>query len=154
MRSRGNTRIHIDVKPENFLVNWTSDKQGNKTATDAVLGDFDIAFKPEGGTPLNTRFAIGNAIWRNPEGQTGRGVTRASDVFLFGLVCIYTLGAGELLLLNNYQELVQNCILPERWGAEFGPEAQSVISGMTNPDPTARLTIDEVLAHAWCQEDV
>jgi hypothetical protein len=25
-------------------------------------------------------------MWRSPEGQTGRGVTKASDIFSFGLV--------------------------------------------------------------------
>ncbi len=40
----------------------------------------------------------------------------------------------------------------ERWGKELEPEAQDMISGMTNPDPTARPTIDQVLAHRWWQE--
>jgi serine/threonine protein kinase len=74
------------VKPDNILVNWTSDKEGNKLVSDVALGDFDIAFKPESGVPLQTPYAIGNAMWRSPEGQTGRGVTKASDMFSFGLV--------------------------------------------------------------------
>jgi hypothetical protein len=75
-----------DVKPDNILVNWTSDREGNAIVTDVALCDFDIAFKSEGGEPRQTPFAIGNAMWRSPEGQTGRGVTKASDVFSFGLV--------------------------------------------------------------------
>ena len=75
-----------DVKPDNILVDWTSDQQGNKVVTDVALGDFDIAFKPEGGEPLRTHYALGNAMWRSPEGQTAQGVTTASDVFSFGLV--------------------------------------------------------------------
>jgi serine/threonine protein kinase len=74
------------VKPDNILVNWTCDEEGNKTVTDATLGDFDISFKLEHGKALQTPFAIGNAMWRSPEGQTGRGVTKASDVYSFGLV--------------------------------------------------------------------
>ncbi|KAL2129274.1 hypothetical protein VTI74DRAFT_7985 [Chaetomium olivicolor] len=87
--------IHIDVKPDNIRVNWTLDKEGNKTVTDVTLGDFDLAFKLEGGEPHQTRYAIGNAMWRSPEGQTRRGVTKASDIFSFGLVCIYALGVGS-----------------------------------------------------------
>lgn len=75
-----------DVKPDNILVNWTCDEHDNKIVTDVALGDFDIAFKSEGGEPLQTPYAIGNAMWRSPEGQTGRGVTKASDIFSFGLV--------------------------------------------------------------------
>jgi serine/threonine protein kinase len=210
----------VDVKPDNILVNWTCDKDGNKTVTDVALGDFDIAFKSEGGESRQTPYAIGNAMWRSPEGQTGRGVTQASDIFSLGLVvgepcsnsrihanlcaqCIYALGGGELLLISNYQELVKHGISPEqeiltrhfsyfgpvsdgllkqvnnekwcnalsgaskiaeeavkeqpelrfeRWGEELGPEAQNMISGMTNPDPTARITIDQVLTHRWWQQ--
>ena len=120
-----------DVKPDNILINWTCGKEGNKTVTDVALGDFDIAFKLEGREPRQTPYAIGNAMWRSPEGQTGRGVTKASDIFSFGLVvsercissrihaklyvqCIYALGGGEFLLLNDYQELVRSGIRPEQ----------------------------------------
>ncbi|KAI1395214.1 kinase-like domain-containing protein [Hypoxylon fuscum] len=195
--------IHIDVKPDNVLVDWTCDKEGTKTVTDVALGDFDIAFQLEDGAPRQTPYAIGNVMWRSPEGQTGRGVTKASDMFSYGLVCIYALGGGDFLLLNDYQELAKIGIRPEqeiltrhfsyfgsvpqgllqqvhsedwcnalkaasemadeavkeqpelrfeRWGEELGPEAQNMISGMTNPDPAARTTIDQVLAHRWWQE--
>lgn len=75
-----------DVKPDNILINWIYDKEGNKTVTDVALGDFDIAYKLDNGESRQTPYAIGNAMWRSPEGQTGRGVTKASDIFSFGLV--------------------------------------------------------------------
>lgn len=74
------------MKPDNILVNWTSDSGNRKTVSDVALGDFDIAFKSEAGKARETPYAIGNAMWRSPEGQTGRGVTKASDIFSFGLV--------------------------------------------------------------------
>jgi hypothetical protein len=40
----------------------------------------------------------------------------------------------------------------EQWGEELGAEAQNMITGMTKIDPTARSTIDQVLAHPWLQE--
>lgn len=55
------------MKPDNILINWTCDKEGNKTVTDAALGDFDIAFKLKDGEPRQTPYAIGNAMWRSPE---------------------------------------------------------------------------------------
>lgn len=39
----------------------------------------------------------------------------------------------------------------ERWGEELGAEALNMISGVTNPDPTARTAIEKVLAHGWWQ---
>ncbi|KAK4116881.1 hypothetical protein N656DRAFT_795138 [Canariomyces notabilis] len=171
----------------------------------ATLGDFDISFKPERETPLRTKHPLGNFMWRSPEGQTGSGVTKASDVFSFGLVCIYALGGADLLLLEDDQELAElaaNGISPEQailtrhfsyfgpattglfqqvdshwhdvlkgvsadavralrdfpdqrfevWGKALGPMALDMISGMTNPDPTARPTINEVLEHPWWEE--
>lgn len=82
----GRLTILADVKPDNILVNWTSDSGGRKTASGVALGDFDIAFKSGGGKARETPYAIGNAMWRSPEGQTGRGVTKSSDIFSFGLV--------------------------------------------------------------------
>jgi hypothetical protein len=40
----------------------------------------------------------------------------------------------------------------EVWGQELGSEAHDMIMGMTKIDPTARSTIDHVLAHPWWQE--
>ncbi|KAL6703216.1 hypothetical protein ACN47E_010078 [Coniothyrium glycines] len=197
--------IHLDIKPDNILVNWNYDEKGVKAITDVVLGDFDIAFKLESGALLHATHAVGNAMWRSPEGQTGRGLSKASDVFSFGLVCIHALGAGELLLIDNYQDLVELGISPEQeiltrhfsyfgpanegllnhiadekwakaltlasqmaelavqdlperkfevWGPELGSKAYDMISTMTKSDPTARSTIDQIMAHAWWQEAV
>ncbi|AEO62063.1 hypothetical protein MYCTH_2312992 [Thermothelomyces thermophilus ATCC 42464] len=131
--------IHIDVKPDNVLVNWACDHNGNKTVSEVVLGDFDIAFKSEDGRPRQTPYAIGNVTWRSPEGQTGRGVTKASDIFSFGLVCIYVLGGADLLLLDDYQELAKHGISPEqeilvRHFSYFGPVTEGLLRQVDSED--------------------
>lgn len=211
-----------DVKPDNVFVNWTGVEEGNKTVTGATLGDFGIAYKQVGAMPLRSGVAIGNFMWRSPEAQTGSGMTKASDIFSYGLVvsgpcsnsriyvelclqCIYALGGGDLLLLEDKKvlaELAKLAIAPyediltrhfayfglvnegllkqvdsrghgtlkkasataelavnnqpelrfEVWGKELGEAALDMISGMTKPDPTARLTIDQVLGCSWWQE--
>ncbi|PVH75002.1 hypothetical protein DL98DRAFT_593505 [Cadophora sp. DSE1049] len=173
--------------------------------TDATLGDFGIAYKQVGATALRSGVALGNFMWRSPEGQTASVMTKASDIFSYGLVCIYALGGGDLLLLEDKQvlaELAKLGISPhediltqhfayfgpvnegllkqvdsrghstlkkasataelavntqpelrfEVWGKDLGDAALDMISGMTNPDPTARLTIDQVLGCSWWQE--
>jgi hypothetical protein len=40
----------------------------------------------------------------------------------------------------------------EVWGKELGEAALAMISGMTKPDPMARLTVDQVLGCSWWQE--
>ncbi|KAH0284910.1 kinase-like protein, partial [Aureobasidium sp. EXF-3399] len=82
--------IHIDIKPDNILVNL--DGGDTKEITNAVLGDFDIAYRLDDGKGLRTRHAIGNAMWRSPEGQTAVGVTKASDTYSFGLVDLLRFG--------------------------------------------------------------
>ncbi|KAI1163243.1 kinase-like domain-containing protein [Nemania serpens] len=197
--------LHLDVKPDNIFVNWTCDEENNKKVTDATLGDFGIAYKQVGATPLRAGFAPGNFMWRSPEGQTGSGITKASDIFSYGLVCIYALGGGDFLLSEDKEVLAaleklgitprediltrhftyfgpvneglfkqvdshehstlkkalataelavknQPELRFEVWGEELGEAALYMISGMTKPDPTARLTIDQVLGCSWWQE--
>lgn len=40
----------------------------------------------------------------------------------------------------------------EVWGKDLGEAALDMISGLTKPDPMARLTIDQVLRCSWWQE--
>lgn len=93
-------------------------------------------------------------MWQSPEGQTRRGVTKASDIFSFGLVVsrpclnvsayvnlylqyIYALGGGEFLLINDYQELVKSSITPEQeiliqHFSYFGPISNSLLKQVNN----------------------
>ncbi|RMY82750.1 hypothetical protein D0864_07984 [Hortaea werneckii] len=79
--------MHLDVKPDNVLVNCNTSQEGCKTVAGTALGDFDLVCKCEQAKPLKTPYAIGNVMWRSPEGQMGRGVTKASDIYSFELVC-------------------------------------------------------------------
>ncbi|KAK7994821.1 hypothetical protein PG990_013594 [Apiospora arundinis] len=199
--------LHRDIKPNNIFVNWTSDEQGKKTITNAVLGDYDIAVKLKGDTPVRSPYPLGNVMWRSPEQQCGSGITKASDIFSYGLVCLYALGGGDLLLLHDKElrtklanigvsakreiltrhftyfgpslseallsrvdsdqqyhlheasEVAKMAVKeqPELhfdvWGNNLGDDAHAMIAGMTNPDPTARSTIDQVLASSWWEKD-
>ena len=75
-----------DIKPDNILVNWTCDEEGTKTITDVALGDFNIAWECPTNAVIIGPHAVGNHMWRSPEAQTGRGMSKASDVLSFGLV--------------------------------------------------------------------
>ena len=46
---------------------------------------------------LQTPHAVGNAMWRSPEGQTGRGMIKASDIFSFGLVVGYPYSNARII---------------------------------------------------------
>ncbi|RMY90897.1 hypothetical protein D0862_09851 [Hortaea werneckii] len=150
--------MHLDVKPDNVLVNCNTNQEGCKTVTDAALGDFDLVCKCEQARPLHTPYAIGNVMWRSPEGQTGRGVTKASDIYSFGLVCIYALGGGDLLLLNNYQELAGRGVTPEqeiltRHFAYFGPVPDAVFEDFGDENWSAALKGAAVIADELVKDD-
>lgn len=98
------------MKPDNVLVNWTCDRDGNKVVSDAVLGDFDIAFQSEEGEKTrDTPYAVGNAMWRSPEGQTGRGISKLSDIFSFGLVVSLKRHMGQHWVVANSPYEVHIC---------------------------------------------
>lgn len=88
-----------DVKPDNVLVNSDYNREGYETVINAVLGDFDLIFKSENAEPCHTPYAIGNAMWRSPEGQTGRGLTKASDIYSFGLMVSEPFSKVEVMLI-------------------------------------------------------
>lgn len=75
-----------DVKPDNILVDWAYDDQGQPKVENVALGDFDLALKLVDEQPLRAPHAVGNVMWRSPEGQSGKGVAKASDIYSLGLV--------------------------------------------------------------------
>lgn len=80
------TPVFQDVKPDNILVDWAYDDQGQPKVDKVALGDFDLALKLVDERPLRAPHAVGNVMWRSPEGQSGKGVAKASDVYSLGLV--------------------------------------------------------------------
>jgi hypothetical protein len=79
------------------LVNCDSNREGHETVINAALGDFDLIFKWEA-KPCYTPYAVGNAMRQSPEGQTGRGVTKASDIYSFGLMVSEPYSEVEFML--------------------------------------------------------
>ncbi|KAI4750516.1 hypothetical protein E4T52_16997 [Aureobasidium sp. EXF-3400] len=158
-----------------------------------VLGDIDCALKLTEENPLNS--FIGNFMWRSLEGQLGKEIGKHSEVFSFGLLCLYVITSTEWLHLDlneldtNHEPLLtafgplpeavvshvsdkdKETLLWDLWKAmeeeklfdPFGSwqeqtfpnltvEAKKLISDMTNPDPTQRLSMSEVLNNPFWDE--
>ncbi|GAB1732624.1 hypothetical protein NU195Hw_g3713t1 [Hortaea werneckii] len=148
--------VHTDVKPDNILVDWTSDVEGKKVVTNVALGDFDIACKLMEGETRHTPHAVGNAMWRSPEGQTGIS-TMASDVYSLGLVYIYALGGADLLILNDYQNLAKAGVTPEqevltRHFCYFGPVPDSLYQQIKDEKWRHALQLASSMAEAEVKE--
>ncbi|RMY72759.1 hypothetical protein D0864_10357 [Hortaea werneckii] len=152
----GKDWVHTDVKPDNILVDWISDDEGNKVVTDVALGDFDIACKLMEGETRHTPHAVGNAMWRSPEGQTGIS-TMASDIYSLGLVYIYALGGADLLILNDYQKLAKAGVTPEqevltRHFCYFGPVPESLYQQIKDKKWRHALQLASSMAEAEVKE--
>lgn len=89
----------LDIKPDNILVHWYFGEQDIPIIKHVALGDFDIALKVEGGRVLRGPGPIGNVLWRSPEGQTGKGVAKPSDVYSLALVVSDLPGSERLVLI-------------------------------------------------------
>lgn len=51
-----------DVKPDNILVDWAYDDQGQPKVENVALGDFDLALKLVDEQPLRAPHAVGNVM--------------------------------------------------------------------------------------------
>lgn len=60
------------------------DEKGQFQLEKVALGDMDCVLKLEGQKLQNQR--MGNVMWRSTEGQLGKGVGKASEVFSFALL--------------------------------------------------------------------
>nr|POF04055.1 n-acetylglucosamine-6-phosphate deacetylase [Quercus suber] len=123
MRAVAEALAELHAKGWIHAVDWT-EADGKKVITSVALGDFDIAFQLNEGESRLTQHALGNAMWRSPEAQTG--------------FC-YILGAGDLFLLDNYQDLLEAGITPEqevliRHFAYFGPVPESLYTRIPDGD--------------------
>ncbi|PQE03632.1 serine threonine kinase protein [Rutstroemia sp. NJR-2017a BBW] len=85
--------IHLDVKPDNVFIDWTVNMENKFCLQKVQLGDLDCALKLIGSHLLNHK--IGNVMWQSPEGLLGRGMGKHSEVFSFGLLCLFVLTGVE-----------------------------------------------------------
>ncbi|OAT02377.1 serine/threonine protein kinase, variant [Blastomyces dermatitidis ER-3] len=82
--------LHGDIKPNNVFVDYDENPDGSIRINQVQIGDLEMgSMVPPG---LNVRGArLGNPMWRSPESHAAARINRPSDIFSFGLVCIYTM---------------------------------------------------------------
>lgn len=81
------------MKPDNVFIDWFVNMETKFCLEKVQLGDLDCALKLVGRNLLNHK--IGNVMWQSPEGQLGRGIGKHSEVFSFGLLCLFVLTGVE-----------------------------------------------------------
>ena len=77
--------IYTDIKSDNIVVEYRPQPNGELDISRVNLADPESAAKVKNGEHI-TGIQVGNIMWRSPEAQAGIGITKASDVFSFGIV--------------------------------------------------------------------
>ncbi|GKZ41721.1 hypothetical protein AbraIFM66951_011002 [Aspergillus brasiliensis] len=74
--------VHLDIKPDNIMVDCRN--QGEETTVEKVLlTDLEnAAYLPKG-------MLAGNDNWRSPEAHFKGELNKPTDMFAFGIVCLY-----------------------------------------------------------------
>ncbi|KAL9135478.1 MAG: hypothetical protein Q9175_003330 [Cornicularia normoerica] len=94
--------VHTDVKANNIVIDWEEEYFEIKITQVQFTDIEDPARVPPGCDILDKQ--VGNWMWRSPEAHTQGRVNKPSDMFSFGVVCIFAVlkrvifavGEGEL----------------------------------------------------------
>ncbi|KAF2815025.1 kinase-like protein [Mytilinidion resinicola] len=81
--------VHTDIKANNIMVEW-NEKSGEVVVEQVQVADVeDAAYVPDDCVIEGRQ--VGNWMWRSPEAHASGQVHKPSDIFSFGVVCIYAL---------------------------------------------------------------
>ncbi|CAN8304772.1 unnamed protein product [Cochlearia groenlandica] len=147
MMCHSNGVMHRDLKPENFLF---ANKKEN-SALKAIDFGLSVFFKP------GDKFTeiVGSPYYMAPE-VLKRDYGPEVDVWSAGVI-IYILLCGVPPFWAETEQGVALAILRgvldfkrDPW-PQISESAKSLVKQMLNPDPTKRLTAQQVLAHPWVQ---
>ncbi|KAF2692015.1 calcium/calmodulin dependent protein kinase [Lentithecium fluviatile CBS 122367] len=99
--------VHSDIKANNIMLEFTNDEtDGNVTVSRVQIAE-DAAYVPDDSAIVARR--VGNWTWRSPEAHASRKVQKPSDIFSFGIVCIYALTKRVIFAVEK-EELEDGCV--------------------------------------------
>ncbi|SMY27945.1 unnamed protein product [Zymoseptoria tritici ST99CH_1A5] len=90
---------HNDIKPNNILLQTITSPAGLAVER-VLLTDLEDAVHLEPGRYLQGA-TLGNLMWRSPEAHAGGPMEAASDLFAFGIVCIFALTKTVIFAVDN-----------------------------------------------------
>ncbi|GAB9476969.1 Camk protein kinase [Globisporangium polare] len=149
--------VHGDIKPENIML--TEDK--NKSSSMRLI-DFGQAFREDkvGERKRAIGSGVGTTAYAAPEFIHRSEAGAAVDVWALGVVLYIVLcGRHPFDPTNDASDdeiaariVVSDFDCDSREWICMSPQAQDLIERMLTVDPSARITADEVLQHAWIRE--
>lgn len=144
--------VHRDIKPENLLL---ADKESN---VNIKIADFGFAAKMK---ENGLRAVVGTPPYMAPELvrlRTGDkslpGYGKGVDEWSLGIILYILLSGIHPFQIDDEDEMLDNIergtweFLGDEW-ENISEEAKNLISGLMNPDPERRFTVDDAISHPW-----
>ena len=125
--------VHRDVKPGNVLVD---------AAGRALISDFGIARRQDGGAATKTGMILGTTDYMSPEQRSGEKVTAAADQYALGVMA-FELLAGRKPFVGTLAEIIRgHMVMPPPSLSALRPEVpaevDAAIQRLLAKDPAER----------------
>ncbi|XP_022722444.1 calcium-dependent protein kinase 24-like [Durio zibethinus] len=139
--------IHRDLKPENFLL-----ADGRETAPIKAI-DFGLSIFYEPGQRFSD--IVGSPYYMAPE-VLRRNYGKEIDIWSIGVI-LYILLCGVPPFWADTEEGIAHAIIKGNIDFERDPwpkvsdKAKDLVKSMLDPNPYSRMTVQDVLEHAWIQ---
>jgi serine/threonine protein kinase len=135
--------IHRDIKPENLLLDENSRVK---------LADFGWSnFKSDDQTRVTY---CGTPEYLSPEMVKKQGHDTTVDIWSLGVLLFELLAGHAPFTGSSQEELFQNIRkLKINWPADFPPLAKNLVTKILKLNPSERISIDEILNHAWFEKN-
>ncbi|KAE8354059.1 putative calcium/calmodulin dependent protein kinase [Aspergillus coremiiformis] len=136
--------VHLDIKPDNILVNCQYGEKETIVESAQITDLENAAYLPEGRCIKG--MLAGNDNWRSPEAHFRGELNQPTDMFAFGIVCIYAFlgrvifGRDDDFQLHEAQGVLPAFIRLQRQVSYFGD--RDGINGLLK-----HLSADEVNCH-------
>ncbi|KAL9107751.1 MAG: hypothetical protein Q9227_007373 [Pyrenula ochraceoflavens] len=145
--------VHNDVKADNILID-TEETETEIKVLRTHLADLEGAAHV---LPQNAirGLQVGNWMWRSPEAHAEGPIEKPSDIFSFGIVYLGDNPWVEVyvILMGEFNKDTNPRYPFRLWEHDaIDEDFRDLIGGLTNFDPTKRLTAQEALRHRWFQD--
>ncbi|OBT84876.1 hypothetical protein VE02_05920 [Pseudogymnoascus sp. 03VT05] len=134
--------VHADVKANNILIGYENSSDGIVIKSVQLADLENAAYVPPGSAIIGSQ--VGNQLWRSTEAHAQGPVNAPSDIFLFGIVCIYVI-LRAVIFAPSTEELEDPDVEP------LSIILERQLSYFAEPD-----TFDALLSHLgpespWCE---